>query len=129
MVTTTDTHFIYWVDIFFVCFFAFTFHIICTFTFSISDIVLLVVWGVLAVSGAAFQYYRERYKPPFPPCPWSDRKMREALRIDFQNCPPPDERVPAERRPPDRDLDADERTPLLTHSQHTGIPTSGSEGR
>ena len=42
----------------------------CIKIFSIfTEIILTVVWIVLAICGTTFQLYRERNKAPFPPCP------------------------------------------------------------
>ena len=78
----------------------------------IADILLLVGWIVLAVAGCTVQFYRERKKPPFPPCPYQVYKFRRDSRLTMDPCQPTDTAVNA----PHVDADTD---PLLPHTNFT----------
>jgi hypothetical protein len=48
---------------------------------SVLDIVLTFTWAVIAAAGVAFQMWRERHRPPFPPAPgpWTAWPTRRRL--------------------------------------------------
>lgn len=54
--------------------------VIVTGPYTTKEIVLTVVWLLLAISGMVFQHIRERKKAPFPPCPRRQSDGYEHLR-------------------------------------------------
>ncbi|XP_054974457.1 transmembrane 7 superfamily member 3 [Sorex araneus] len=87
-----------------------------------NDLVLLAVWGMLAVSGLTLQTRRERGRPPFPPHPYQQWKRERERRVTnildpSHHLPPLRERLrgwladlPGRLR---QARPAGERTPLL----------------
>ena len=62
-------------------------HVVVTGPFNSKDIILTCVWAVLFIAGAVFQFYREKGRPDFPPCP---RKMRQLRRLANNGLDPHD---------------------------------------
>ncbi|XP_067655537.1 transmembrane 7 superfamily member 3-like [Haliotis asinina] len=50
------------------------------FPFNTNEVILSVVWAGLFIAGTVFQFYRERKKPPFPPCPAHVKKAKRLER-------------------------------------------------
>ncbi|XP_046342110.2 transmembrane 7 superfamily member 3-like [Haliotis rufescens] len=50
------------------------------FPFETNEVILTVLWAGLFIVGTVFQFYRERKKPPFPPCPAHVKKARRLER-------------------------------------------------
>ena len=70
-----------------------------------SDIILTCVWAMLFIAGAVFQFYREKGRPQFPPCP---RKLRQLRRLEKNGLDPHDSSL--HRQTED---DNDESSPLI----------------
>lgn len=90
--------------------------------FQTNDFIIIAVWAVLVLSGAATQFYRERQQRPFPPTPYviwkRDRERRITNILDpIYHTPPLKDRILARLtrfknlfcKPPP----LGERTPLL----------------
>ena len=100
---------------------------ICDRFFS-SDLTLCVLWVLLTVVGVTFQLYRERDRPPFPACPWSQFRFRQsAATIDSEYQPA--------GRSGSRSRNDDETNPLLggtrrpnRNSRQSENPSSSSTG-
>lgn len=61
----------------------------CLLPFQLSDIVLYIIWALVAISGTICHYFLEKNRPPFPPCPWTTFRSsrREApSRTESESC-------------------------------------------
>ncbi|KAM9313431.1 transmembrane 7 superfamily member 3 [Gastrophryne carolinensis] len=90
--------------------------------FQTNDFVVIAVWVVLAVAGAATQFYREREQPPFPATPyvvWKRERERRVTNIldPSYHTPPLKDRILSSlaqfRDYFRRGQNMGERTPLL----------------
>ncbi|XP_029456032.1 transmembrane 7 superfamily member 3 isoform X2 [Rhinatrema bivittatum] len=61
--------------------------------FQVNDIIIIIVWMVLVVSGITVQSYREKGQPPFPPNPYQmwrrERARRQTNILDPSHHIPP----------------------------------------
>lgn len=70
-----------------------------------SEIILTCVWAVLFIAGAVFQFYREKGRADFPPCP---RKIRQLRRLENNGLDPH-----SSSRQRQTEDDNDESSPLI----------------
>ncbi|XP_064634903.1 transmembrane 7 superfamily member 3-like isoform X2 [Lineus longissimus] len=76
---------------------------VVTAPFQLFDVILVLVWVVLAIIGSVFQFIRERERPPFPPCPRTAKSRNRELQLLAEES-------------------ADMRRPLLPESRRSRRP-------